>query len=125
MIAESEDKKQQFKIFVRINERFPEDFTVGLIYVNSEGRDIVLYRCNGPHGDFTDNFLEGKHHFGYHIHRVKSGGAAMMPELTDSFGTFRETLEFFFKRCSLSGGERYIKSLMRNTSPQLDLDYDK
>ena len=47
------DGSREFSVFMRINEDFPENFSIGLEYHPQEERgSICLLRCNGPHGDF-------------------------------------------------------------------------
>lgn len=56
MQLESLDGKFGFAVFMRINERFPENFSVGLNVVpkNEPGSFCVL-RYNGPHGEHVNS----------------------------------------------------------------------
>lgn len=67
----SKDGEHEFHMFVRVNERFPENFSVGLDYVPvGGGKPVPLLRCNGPHGDFNKESATGESHFRYHVHRT-------------------------------------------------------
>jgi hypothetical protein len=47
---ESEDGDHRFTVFIRYNDEFNENFSVGLVYNPRERRgEILLLRCNGPH----------------------------------------------------------------------------
>lgn len=60
----------RFRLFVRVNEYFPENFSVGLLFlprgIPEEPVDPVpLVRCNGPNGPSAFD-----HHILPHIHRA-------------------------------------------------------
>ncbi|MHC5053317.1 MAG: hypothetical protein ACYTKD_01220 [Planctomycetota bacterium] len=65
----SEDGESDFSVFIRVNERFPENFTVGLGYHPRDERgSFCLLRYNGPHGPYEPEGPE--HHATSHIHRA-------------------------------------------------------
>lgn len=71
MKLKSKDGEHEFTVFMRKNEAFEEDFSIGLVYHTKEKiGDIILARYNGPH-DVVDD-LESDPHYGYHIHTAKA-----------------------------------------------------
>lgn len=98
-----------FAMFMRKNEDFPENFSIGLIYnPNDERGKIILLRCNGKHGDFNRSFNPAHSHFDYHIHRASEDAieAGLSPEKdavkTTEFASFEEGLQFFLKEVNLN-----------------------
>lgn len=66
----SRDGKHNFRLFLRSNLRFPENFTVGLAWVSPDDGEVTLLRCNGPHGTHSSQGFPPDHpHYGCHIHR--------------------------------------------------------
>jgi hypothetical protein len=62
----SKDEVHKFSVFLRQNEVFQEDFTIGLIYINQEGKTFTIFRCNGPHGETVLGKSTGNpHHFSF------------------------------------------------------------
>ena len=118
MKLRSQDGNEVFTLFLRQNEVLPEDFSIGLIFHGPKGT-VPLLRCNGPHGEFTDNYLAGTTHFGYHIHRTSETG--VKPELTDRYGTFQDAVAYMVKTCSVQGAEEHFKFLDPSIPNQLEL----
>ena len=110
------DGKWRFSAFMRVNEQFPENFSVGLIYdPRDEPGDLTLLRCNGPHGEHENSPMEKQQpHFGYHIHRGRADdiNAGLLPEnfaeLTDAYASFLEALRHFVKLVNIVGAEAYF-----------------
>ncbi len=46
----TKDGQAAFHVFIRQNEKFPENFSIGLDYLPQDGGRVPLLRCNGPHG---------------------------------------------------------------------------
>ncbi|MBI4725660.1 hypothetical protein HY768_00280 [candidate division TA06 bacterium] len=97
MKLKSKDGKHEFTVFMRKNEAFEEDFSIGLVYHTKEKiGDIILARYNGPHDVVED--LESVPHFGYHIHTGKAENIekGMKPErgglLTKKYASYQEAL---------------------------------
>ncbi|NLC53950.1 MAG: hypothetical protein GX770_08295 [Firmicutes bacterium] len=62
----SDDGKFEFEVFIRVNQAFPENFSIGLVYIPRDGTSrITLLRYNGPHG--PQNSIDS-HHASSHIH---------------------------------------------------------
>jgi hypothetical protein len=51
-------------------ERF-EEYADGPSQLQSEG-ELILMRCNGPHGAFNDYFDPTHPHFDFHVHRASA-----------------------------------------------------
>jgi hypothetical protein len=120
MRLQSQDGNHDFEVFIRINDDFEENFSIGLIYFPRDERgDIHLLRCNGPHGPHRE--IEHHRNF-YHIHladpeKIKSG---LKPErsayLTGEYASFQEALIYFIRRCNIKDVEKHFP-----THLQLDL----
>jgi hypothetical protein len=116
MSLDSQDHKWRFSVFMRVNERFPENFSIGLVYSpRDEPGDLTLLRCNGPHGEHENSPMESQPpHFGYHIHRARADviNAGLLPhkfaELTDAYASFQEALQYFLKLVNIIGAEAYF-----------------
>ena len=113
--AESIDRKASFRIFARVNERFQENFTIGLAWQTPEGGEIVLLRCNGPHGIHRNQgFPPDDPHYGCHVHRVRPEDAAIGltverdAEKTSEYSSFEEAVLWLGKTASIAGlGDRF------------------
>ena len=124
MTACSQEGKRRFSVFMRVNERFPENFSIGLIYdIKEEPGDIALLRCNGKHGEHDNTPLDDQlPHFGYHIHRARADviNAGLAPEkfaeLTGAYASFPEALHHFLRLANIVGAQAYFP-----TSEQLSL----
>lgn len=105
--------ERRFSVFMRINEQFSENFSVGLIYdPRDEPGDLMLLRCNGPHGEHDNSPMEDPQpHFGYHIHRARADviNAGLLPqkfaESTDAYASFPEALRHFLRLANIIGAE--------------------
>ena len=118
MTLASLDGERRFSVFMRVNGRFPENFSVGLVYdPRDEPGNLTLLRCNGPHGEHDNSPIEDMHpHFGYHIHRARADvmNDGLLPEkfaeLTDAYASFPEALHHFLKLANLVGAEAYFST---------------
>lgn len=55
------DGKLHFRAFLRRNEDFPENFSIGLVFLPGDvSGELPLLRCNGPHGT-TNESLDPDH----------------------------------------------------------------
>jgi hypothetical protein len=101
--------KGNFGVFLRRNEDFPENFSVGLTYTAHDGRgEITLLRCNGIHGDYNMGFNPEHPHFAYHIHRaseeaMNAGFAAeKFAAKTDAYASYEEAVQYFVGAINLN-----------------------
>jgi len=98
--VESEDGEHRFNCFVRVNEKFQENFSVGLDYLpKDEPGSVVLVRCNGPHGPHKVH----DHHMFCHIHKATSEtiSKGLRPEsnieVTEGYSSYQDAIQFFLK----------------------------
>jgi hypothetical protein len=92
----STDGKYSFSGFILQNSRFPENFSVGLVYLPREEKGtITLLRCNGPHG--LQQILS--HHVVFHIHKAteenisKGLKAEKFAEETKEYATLDDAIQ--------------------------------
>lgn len=118
----SQDGKSNFSVFMRINDDFNENFTIGLIFHSSEEPEsFCLLRCNGPHGGFIGNPDLPHPHFQCHIHRAKveSIDAGERPEkggeATDSYNSYKEALRYFLLTTNVLNAEDYFPDFRQDT----------
>ncbi len=98
------------------------DFSIGLIFQNSEGKSFVLFRCNGPHGECTDDFLEGETHFGFHEHHLlPESCSGMVAKLTKAYGTYQDAIRHFVERCNIVDAVVYFSFLKDQEGLQFEL----
>ncbi len=108
----STDKKHHFSVFMRINEEFQENFSIGLIYNPIIEKSIMLFRCNGPHDHKTrpDSEHHNSYHYHYEVEENISLGLNPMnhSEIVEEYSTFREAFQFLIKRCNIINAEEYF-----------------
>jgi hypothetical protein len=118
MKLQSKDGEHDFSVFMRVNQRFPEIFSVGLIYhPKDDPKKICLLRCNGDHGEHRNHIIGAKPFKGFHIHRATSEAidAGELPEqfadITDAYASYEEALIYFFAVINLDDCERYFAKI--------------
>lgn len=100
----------EFHVFMRKNADFPENFSIGLIYQPNDGSgEVVLLRCNGPHGIYNGWSGGAIHpHWEYHVHTASEKAleagerAEKYAEKTTAYASFEEALPYFAKTVNLS-----------------------
>jgi hypothetical protein len=109
-LTASQGLQGEFRAFMRQNEDFPENFSVGLIYCPNDGRpDITLLRCNGPHGVYNGSpEFDSEHpHWDYHVHRADERAldagfkAERFAEKSTEFASYEQALDFFVREINL------------------------
>jgi len=101
------EQGRRFSIFMRINEAFEEDFSIGLMYEPLGDDAVTLLRCNGPHGDVLVSVANPHPHFGYHIHRAleENIAAGRRPEagaaITTEYSSYQQALRYFLGRANI------------------------
>lgn len=116
MKLQSADGEYDFFVFMRKNEDFEENFSIGLIY-NPKGirGEIHLFRCNGPHGPH----VLFEHHDRFHVHKADpenlSSGVRAEREafVTREYASFQDALGYFLKKCNILEAEKYFDSVMQ------------
>lgn len=108
MKLRSTDGDHEFAVFMRINDKFPENFSIGLMYFPiGERGSICLLRFNGPHGDFISEDDSPNTHFLHHIHKADSDNisAGLRGERgavkTKDYGSYDEALENFLQTTNI------------------------
>ena len=104
----------EFGVFMRQNEDFPENFSVGLRYLPKDGRpEITLLRCNGQHGVFNSQGFDPTHpHWEYHIHKatyealMQGFAAEKFAMATKEFASYHEALEYFLRAVNVRERDR-------------------
>lgn len=111
----------RFKVFVRQNLRFIENFSIGLRYKIDHPalQTITLVRYNGPHGE-TSRHPDG-HHAQPHIHRLTAreiASGSIQPqeshrEITDRYMTFEQAIAIFFQDIRVSNYHEHFSGLLQ------------
>ena len=116
MKLQSEDGEYDFSVFIRKNEDFEENFSIGLIYNPRDIRgEIPLLRCNGPHGPH----VLFDHHDRFHIHKAdqKNLDSGMRAErtayITKEYASYQDALGYFIKKCNIVGAEKYFVGILQ------------
>ncbi|MBI3195381.1 MAG: hypothetical protein HYZ34_13095 [Ignavibacteriae bacterium] len=109
--VESEDGEHSFTCFIRVNEKFLENFSVGLDYVpKDEPGNVMLLRCNGPHGPHKVH----DHHTFCHIHKATAEtiSKGLKPEsnieVTDGYSSYQEAIQYFLKLANIRDDEHFF-----------------
>ena len=119
-----ENNKIRFEVFIRQNQEFLENFSIGLVYKSSDlQKSLNLIRYNGPHDSETmenNKKNRGKsHHPMPHIHTMKeedigSNNSNPKPtnlEITKKYNSLEEGLLAFFKDINITNWQSYFSEL--------------
>ena len=124
MTLQSKDGDLEFSVFMRINEDFHENFSIGLNYSPRDERGtLCLLRCNGPHGEFLGGFPSSGSHFRYHVHRAKAenveGGlrGERGAESTEAYASYKDALAFFLREINVINASEYLPELSQPMLP--------
>ena len=116
MKLQSDDREYDFTAFMRKNEDFEENFSIGLIYNPRDIRgEIHLLRCNGPHGPHA----LFDHHDRFHIHKANQENLAsgMRAErtayITKEYASFQDALGYFIKKCNIMDSGKYFAGVLQ------------
>ena len=112
-------KEEIFRIFIRQNSEFIENYSIGLRY-KSDGKElgtITLVRYNGPHGETSKH--EDGHYNKPHIHRITAkelaSGSTMPQEsyrkITNRYGTLEQAIVVFFKDIGVTNYLKYFPGI--------------
>jgi len=111
---------REFRVFLRRSEDLPENFSIGLAFLPKDGSgEVVLLRCNGPHGSYNDAFDPEHQHWDFHVHQatVDMMEAGLRPEKSASasgeFGSFEEALQYFLRVTNIREGLTYFPKMMQ------------
>jgi hypothetical protein len=124
MILRSEDGDLEFTVFMRINDDFQENFSIGLNYSPRDERGtLCLLRCNGPHGDFLGSASSPSSHFRFHVHRAKTENieiglkADHGAEPTEAYASYKDALVFFLNEINVINAWDYFPELCQPMLP--------
>jgi len=114
MTLKSTDGKHAFRVFLRQNDDFPENFSVGLMYQpNEEPGSFQLVRCNGQHGGERVH----PHHAVFHIHRINAddiNAGILEPrhiEQSPAYASFQEALAHFCRLTNVQNPDQYFPGI--------------
>ena len=113
------DGKADFSVYIRINETFRENFSIGLdYYPGDEPGAVPLIRCNGQHSEHNPDPLHGgTAHYDFHVHRVTAAaiddGASPLKEAhrTEKYASFEEALRYFIRITGIKDADRHFPQL--------------
>jgi hypothetical protein len=113
---QSLDGQHSFRVFIRQNAKFTENFTIGLDYIQrDEPGSICLLRCNGPHGPH----VLWSHHAQFHIHKALAdnvnGGrkSEAFAEVTASYASLEEAIRHFGSICHITDWNLHFPDLQQ------------
>lgn len=120
----SKDDALEFTVFMRINEDFHENFSIGLNYSPRDERGtLCLLRYNGPHGDFLGGSPALESHFRYHVHRAKAENLAVGlkaergGEPTATYASYKDALASFLKEINVINATEHFLELSQPMLP--------
>lgn len=111
MKLQSADGQYDFSAFMRMNAKFNENFSVGLVLQpRNEPGEIHLFRCNGRNGP---HFLFEHHEvFHFHIAREENIREGLKENrdayITKEYSTYEDALVFFLKKCNIVNASDYF-----------------
>lgn len=116
---------------MRQSDEFHEDFSVGLMWLNAYdyigvSKNIILYRCQGPHDGRQD--IGTDLHHDYHTHTIsvkdiqsKRYQKPSNRESTDKFNTFNSAILHFIQHCNIINIDELIE--IPSHEEQLSFEY--
>ena len=114
--------RTRFRMFMRQNDTFPENFSVGLVLLAGQGdEETMLLRCNGAHKRTDDPDVAARPHYSYHIHRAAEGAiregrdALIEVEITGEYATYEEAVLYFLLRANVTNAraDEYFRKLQQ------------
>ena len=116
----------EYLVFIKQNSRFPENFSVGLLFNPPDQKGLItLVRCNGKHG----GTISTPHHAHFHIHKATAEALnkGMLEsgeiEITDQYADLDNAIQCFVKMINLDAEDRskFFPPPIQPNSTQLDL----
>jgi hypothetical protein len=124
MRLKSVDGKLEFRAFMRRSEDLPENFSVGLAFLPKDGTgEVLLLRCNGPHGGYNDSFDPEHPHWDFHVHRASAEmiEAGQRPEksaaVNRDFASYEEAVQYFLRTTNVTDARTYFADIAQGTLP--------
>jgi hypothetical protein len=115
--CESTDGNDKFRVFIRILEALQEDFSIGLDYIDKQGKSLCLIRCNGKHGQHRNHQPGAVPFEDFHIHLATEEAIAngespeQFAEPTKAYTTWQDALLYFVKRIGIKDADKYFPFL--------------
>ena len=111
--------EKPFEIFIKQNNWFPENFSIGLRYKTNDAQlgTITLIRYNGAHGSVART-ADG-HFTSPHIHSITAAdilaGRSEMTrvEITDKYETFEQAMLTFFDDVKVIGYSEHFPDIQQ------------
>lgn len=113
MTLKSSTSKDEFRVFLRQSDDFPENFSIGLVYIpGEEPGEFILLRYNGQHGGTKVH----PHHALFHSHRMSAedlSNGIKEPKVIEpaKYASFAEALRAFCQNIGLSNADSYFPGL--------------
>jgi hypothetical protein len=124
MRLRSGDGALEFRVFMRRSEDLPENFSIGVAFLPKDGTgEILLLRCNGPHGGFNDTFDPDDPHWDFHVHRATAEmiEAGQRPEksavVNRDFASYEEALQYFLRTANITDAAAHSPDLAQRKLP--------
>ncbi len=124
MRVKSTDDKLEFRVFMRRSQDLPENFSIGLAFLAKDGSgELILLRCNEPHGGYNDAFDPGHPHWDYHVHRASAEmiDAGLRPEKAATanmdFASYEEAEQYFLRATNVIDARTYFGDLAQGILP--------
>ena len=124
MRLRSGDGALEFRVFMRRSEDLPENFSIGLAFLPRDGTgEILLLRCNGPHGGFNDTFDPDDPHWDFHVHRATAEmiEAGQRPEksavVNRDFASYEEALQYILRTANITDAAAHFPDLAQRKFP--------
>ena len=124
MRLRSRDGDREFRVFVRMHDEFNENFSIGLVHLPKDGSgELVLLRCNGPHGEYNAHFDPQHPHAEFHVHRASEEAlrAGLRPEKradrTEHFASYSEALSYFLREVNIIDAAAHFPDSSQTSLP--------
>ena len=124
MRLKSVEGDREFRVFLRRSVDLPENFSIGLVYLPEDGTgEVVLLRCNGPHGGYNDSFDPEHPHWDCHVHRATGQmiEAGLRPEraatINRDFASYEEAVQYFLRVTNITDARTYFADLAQGILP--------
>lgn len=120
LTLEAPSLKARFRMYIRQNASYPENFSIGLDYLGSQG-EVKLMRFNGSHKREKDSI--DNHHCYFHIHKEiteeESPNNINDTETTSEYSDLLSAIDFAFRRLGVQNTSQFFPE---NEQMLLDLE---
>jgi hypothetical protein len=95
-----------------------------LAYLPKDGTgELILLRCNGPHGAFNDYFDLTPPHFDFHVHRASAAmieagfRAEKSATVSRDFASYEEALQYFVRSANITDASNHFRDIAQGEFP--------